>query len=104
VFAIVEDSGTQIKVSPGDVIEVDLRDLPAKGKRIVFDRVLAVGGEGEPRIGLPYLEGVKVTAEILEEKTGPKVLVVKFRRRKGYRRKVGHRQKHLRVRIDSIEA
>ena len=106
MYAVIEDSGTQIKVSPGDVVEVDLRDLGRRTKTIRFDRVLLVcdpEGNGSAMIGTPYLAGAAVTAEILGEVKGEKIDVVKYKRRKGYRRKRGHRQRYLRVRIAQIE-
>jgi len=103
VYAIIEDSGTQIRVRSGDVIDIDLRDLPADADSVTFDRVLLVGdGDAVAKIGVPYLDGATVTAELLGEIAGEKLQIMKFRRRKGYRRKTGHRQHYLRVRIDSI--
>lgn len=105
MYAIIEDSGGQVKVSTGDVIEVDLRDLPADADSLVFDRVLAIGDvDGEPgfRLGTPVLEGARVSADILAEDS-TKVTITKFKRRKNYRRRKGHRQHFLRVRITGIE-
>jgi len=103
VYAIIEDSGTQIRVAEGDVVDIDLRDVDAKRKKIKFDRVLMVGESGNDAvIGQPYVGGASVTAEILEEVKGDKINVIKYKRRKGYRRKVGHTQRYLRVRIDEI--
>jgi large subunit ribosomal protein L21 len=104
VYAIIEDSGTQIKVAPGDVVDVDLRDVEPDAKKITFDRVLVVGadGDGDATIGTPYVDGAAVTAEIVGEVKGDKIDVVTFKRRKGYRRKLGHRQRYLRVKIDAI--
>jgi len=103
VYAIIEDSGTQIRVAKGDVLDIDLRDVDAKRKKIKFDRVLMIGESGSvATIGQPYVAGAAVTAEVLEEVKGDKINVIKFKRRKGYRRKVGHTQRYLRVRIDGI--
>jgi large subunit ribosomal protein L21 len=110
VYAIIEDSGTQIKVAPGDIVDVDLRtggDTPETGGTIGFDRVLLVGDaedEAPARIGTPYLDGASVSAEVLGEVKGDKLVVFKFKRRKGYRRKQGHRQRYLRVKINEINA
>ena len=105
MYAVIEDSGSQFKVSEGDVIRVDLRDLSDEQTSIDFDRVLMVSGEeGEPKIGTPHLEGAKVTADVLTEVKGEKVTIIKFKRRKNYRRKRGHRQRFLRVRITGIES
>jgi large subunit ribosomal protein L21 len=103
VYAIIEDSGTQIKVSSGDIVDIDPRDLEEGATTLVFDRILAIGGgESEASIGTPYVGGATVTAEILGDARGDKIDVVKYKRRKGYRRKAGHRQDYLRVRIGEI--
>jgi large subunit ribosomal protein L21 len=104
VYAIIEDSGTQIKVAPGDVVDVDLREVGPRTKKIKFERVLLVGEEAatDATIGAPYVNGAAVTAEIIGEIKGEKIDVIKFKRRKGYRRKLGHRQRFLRVKIDEI--
>lgn len=104
MYAIIEDSGTQIKVSEGDVIRVDTRDLAEDAATITFDRVLLVGGEGEAKVGQPVLEGAKVTADIINDDVSDKVEIVKFRRRKNYRRRKGHRQHYIQVKITGIEA
>ncbi len=105
MYAIIEDSGRQFKVSKNDTIEVDPRDLPEGTEEIEFDKVLLIGDEhkqGSTKIGQPWIEGAKVVARVEGEIKGDKITVVKFRRRKGYRRKQGHRQPYLRVTIDKI--
>ncbi len=67
------------------------------------DEVLLVGGEGDARIGTPLVEGVKVLGTIIDQGRGPKITIFKMKRRKGYRRKAGHRQAYTEVRIDAIE-
>jgi len=106
VYAIIEDSGTQIKVSPGQMFDIDLRELEDGAKSIRFDRVLAVSGKegAAAKLGTPYVAGASVTAEILGEVKGEKLVVFKYKRRKGYRNKQGHRQGYLRVKIGSIES
>ena len=104
MYAIIEDSGTQIKLQKGDVIDIDLRDAD-DGSTLTFDRVLAVGdvaGTTPAKLGLPYLTGATVTAKVLGEADGPKLLVGKYKRRKGYRKTIGHRQHYIRVEILSI--
>ena len=104
MYAIIADSGTQIKVSEGDVIKVALRDLPADVATIIFDRVLAVGGTDEPAtIGQPLVEGAKVAADVLSQERDKKVMITKFKRRKGYLRRKGHRQDFLKVKITAIQ-
>jgi len=106
MYAVIEDSGTQIKVSQGDVIKVDLRDLPDDTTTITFDKVLFVSDEqqGAPKIGQPLVAGAKVMAEVLSQERTPRLVVVKFKRRKTYTRRKGHRQGYLKVKVTSIEA
>ncbi|RMD66708.1 MAG: 50S ribosomal protein L21 [Planctomycetota bacterium] len=107
MYAIVEDSGAQLRVREGDVLLIDPRPLEAGAEQVVFDKVLLVADadKGERAVGRPYVQGASVSAAILErEVKGEKIDVVKFKRRKGYRRKQGHRQKHMRVRVESINA
>ena len=102
-YAVIEDSGTQIKVQEGDVIDVDLRPLGPDQADLTFDRVLLVGGgEGGATLGAPHVAGATVTADILDEGRGPKIEVIKFKRRKGYTRRNGHRQGRLRVKVTGI--
>jgi large subunit ribosomal protein L21 len=105
MYAVIEDSGQQIKVSEGDVIQVDPRPLAEDAVTIDFDRVMLIGGEGEqaePKIGQPLLEGARVRGEIVDEGRSEKVDVVKFRRRTNYKRWHGHRQPYLSVKITEI--
>jgi large subunit ribosomal protein L21 len=105
MYAIIEDSGQQFKVSEGDVLRVDLRDLAEDAKEIEFGRVLLLAEEGNVRVGRPLVEGAKVQAEILDPLAkGEKVHVYYFRRRKHSRSKVGHRQKYIEVRVTKIVA
>ena len=103
MYAVIEDSGTQIKVAEGDVIDIDTRDLADDQAEITFDRVLFVGGD-KPQIGAPLVDGAKVTADILEEGRTKKIDIVKFKRRKDYRRRNGHRQDFIRVKVTGIKA
>jgi len=103
VYAIIEDSGQQFRLCEGDVLDIDLRDLPEDATEVEFDRVLLVSGEGEVKVGTPLVEGAKVTAEIVDDQAkGPKVHIYRLRRRKASRRKRGHRQGYLRVRVTGI--
>jgi large subunit ribosomal protein L21 len=104
VYAIFEDGGKQYKVSTGDKLLIELKELPEDQTQVVFDKVLMTGEGAEARIGTPWLEGASVAATVIEETKLPKVTGVKFRRRKGYLKKWGHRQRALLVRIDAINA
>ncbi len=106
MYAIIEDSGTQIQVQEGDVIKVSLRELGDEQATLTFDRVVLVSsenGEAAGKIGQPYVEGASVTADILGEKRGEKIRIVKFNRRKNYKRTKGHRQDHLEVKVTAIQ-
>ena len=105
MYAVIEDSGQQFRVAEGDVLNVDLRDLADDVKEIEFDRVLLVSGDDDVKIGTPLVEKAKVIAEVIEPVVkGKKVHVFYWRRRKTSRKKVGHRQRYVQVRITKIEA
>ena len=101
MYAIIEEGGKQFKVTSGDTIQVD-RSPEGDAKTLTFDRVLLVAGEGQPKIGAPLVSGATVTADVLGPVKGPKVTTIKYRRRKGYRKKIGHRQKYTAVRVTGI--
>jgi large subunit ribosomal protein L21 len=101
VYAIIADRNQQTKVQTGDIILCDLNGK-TKGDKVTFDRVLLVGNEGEVTIGKPTVAGASVTGEVLGEATGPKVIAFRFKRRKGVRKKHGHRQSYTQVRITGI--
>ena len=103
MYAIIEDSGQQFRVSEGDVVDVDLRELPDEATEVQFDRVLLISADDSVKVGTPLVDGAKVTATIVDPLAkGPKVYNYYWRRRKGSRRKTGHRQKYLRVKITGI--
>lgn len=104
MYAIFEDGGRQYKASPGDRLFVDVRELPEGQETLEFDQVLAVGEGENARIGQPTIEGAKVIAKVVRSVKAPKIDVIKFRRRKNYRRKQGHRQNHIEVTISDIVA
>ena len=96
--AIIEDRGRQFVVEDGETITVDFMSGIEPGSEVVFDRVLALGDT----FGTPLVEGATVTAKVTEHFKAKKILVQKFKRRKDYRRKQGHRQQHTRLSITSI--
>ena len=103
MYAVIRTGGKQMRVMPGRSVRVE--KLPGTvGESVELDQVLLVGGEGETRVGTPLLEGVKVVGTITDQGRGPKIIVFKMKRRKGYRRKMGHRQDYTEIRIDSIES
>src|ERR1700733_11238755 len=103
MYAVIEASGHQHKTPTGDVLKLD-REINLEEKTITFDRVLLVGGEGEPKIGTPLVAGATVTADIVRNMKGPKIDIVKYKRRKGYHKKQGHRQDLVEVKITAINA
>jgi large subunit ribosomal protein L21 len=100
MYAIIDGGGRQHKVTSGDVIRIDGPETTEK--TITFDRVLLVGGEGDPRIGAPTVAGATVTGDILRMVKGKKIDTIKYKRRKGYHKKIGHRQTQVEVRITGI--
>jgi large subunit ribosomal protein L21 len=103
MYAIIEDGGKQHKVTSGETLLID-REISPDQKSITFDRVMLIGGEGEAKIGAPVLEGATVTADVIGPATGPKLFLQKYRRRKGYSKKQGHRQHYMQVKITGITA
>ena len=106
MYAIIEESGGQRKVVQGEEILVDLFEEGSAeaGKKISFDKVLVVGEiGGSAKLGMPYVAGAKVTAEIVEPVVlGEKLDIQKFREKKTWRKKTGHRQRYTRVRVTAI--
>ncbi len=102
MVAIVELGSHQYRVAQGDVLEVELLD-GEPGEQVALSNVVAVVGEGgELKVGKPYVEGAQVKATVMEHGKGKKIVVMKFKKRKNYRRKMGHRQWHTRLHIDEI--
>jgi len=101
--AVFRDGGRQYKVSEGTTLDIDFREVE-DGSTLEFPEVLFVSGEGDARIGSPLVDGARVTAKVLGESKGPKLIVMHFRRRKNSKTRVGHRQKHTRIQIEKIDA
>ncbi|MDX2114732.1 MAG: 50S ribosomal protein L21 [Planctomycetota bacterium] len=103
MYAIFEDSGSQLKATVGAVLTVDLRDIPNDATSITFDRVLLIGKDATAKVGTPYVTGATVVADVLErEIKGEKLDIIKYKRRKGFRKKIGHRQRYMKVRVSAI--
>jgi large subunit ribosomal protein L21 len=100
-YAVVETGGKQYRVQTGDTLKVELLEGEA-GVSVVLDSVLAFSNGESLTIGAPFVKGAKVSAEIVEQAKGPKVVAFKKKRRKGYKRKVGHRQHLTVLRVTSI--
>jgi large subunit ribosomal protein L21 len=103
MYAIINDSGKQLKVEEGEQLNVDFRDAH-KGDELTFDKVLCVSDDDGVQIGKPTLAGASVKAEVVGFARGQKLVVQKLRKRKNSRRKTGHRQLYTTVKIHKIVA
>lgn len=102
MYAIIETGGKQVKVEEGQQIFIEKLGAEA-GETVTFDRVLMVGGN-DVKVGSPLVDGASVTAKVDKNGRGKKITVFKFKKRKNYRRKQGHRQAYTKVVIDKINA
>lgn len=109
MYAVIETGGKQHRVSAGEKLRIDLMRDVKKGEKIVFDKVLMVGPDSY-KIGKPYVTGAKVSATVVDmgnDGTGvkdSKILVFKKKRRQGYTKMRGHRQRYTEILVDSVEA
>ncbi|MGM9927841.1 MAG: 50S ribosomal protein L21 [Bacillus sp. (in: firmicutes)] len=102
MYAIIETGGKQIKVAAGDVVYVEKLNA-AEGETVTFDKVLFVGGENV-KVGSPTVEGVTVTGKVEKQGKQKKIIVFKYKAKKNYRKKQGHRQPYTKVVIEAINA
>ncbi|MCI2425480.1 50S ribosomal protein L21 [Candidatus Acetothermia bacterium] len=103
MYAIIETCGKQYRVEPGAVVVHEKIDGYRVGEAIKFDKVLLVVDENGPQIGTPYLKGATITGVISEAGLDEKVIIYKYKPKKGYRRKRGHRQPYMSTLIKTIE-
>jgi len=101
-YAIVEDGGKQFRAVEGNTIDVDYLVDAEVGDEMDLEKVLLVVNDDEVMVGKPLVEGVVVQAHVIDQVKGPKVIVFRYRPKKRYRVKTGHRQKYTRLLIDSI--
>lgn len=102
-YAIIQTGGKQLRVEPSQVIDVERLGAKTPDKEIVLDKVLLVGKGKSLEVGTPFVKGAKVLCEFLGEKRGEKVISFKIKRRKNYRRKIGHRQIFSQLRVKEIQ-
>ena len=102
-YAVIKTGGKQYRVHENEILEVEKLDLEA-GSKAVFNEVLLVETPEGCKVGAPFVEGASVTAEVVEQTKGDKVVAYKFKRRKGYHRTVGHRQNLTSIQITAISA
>ena len=101
MYAIVQTGGHQYRVAPGDTIEVEKLDAKP-GSDVELGEVLMVGGDNGVQIGTPFVSGAKVLARVVSQGKGKKLIIFKFKAKKRYRRKTGHRQSLTRLNIKEI--
>ena len=101
MYAVIKTGGKQYKVSEGEVLSFE-KIAGGKGDIVSFDEVLLVSGDNDVRVGTPFVEGAKVVGEIISQTRGPKIVVFKMKRRKGYSKKTGHRQDLTSLKIKEI--
>jgi large subunit ribosomal protein L21 len=102
-YAIIETGGKQYRVTVGDTLSIE-KLVVEPGAGITFDRVLMLGGDGPATVGTPLVAGAAVQAQVEEQYRGPKIVVFKYKPKKRYRRRTGHRQALTRVAITAINA
>lgn len=103
MYAVIKTGGKQYRVAEGDVLNVEKLNAEA-GSEVVFDEVLTVVNDADVKIGQPVVEGAKVTAKVVEQGKGEKILVFKYKAKSNYRKRQGHRQPFTKVAISKIEA
>ncbi len=103
MYAVVQTGGKQYRVAVGDTLEVEKLDAEP-GSQVTLDRVLLVSTDGGVRIGTPVVEGARVVATVDDQTKGEKIVVFKYKPKKRYRRKQGHRQRYTRLTITDIVA
>ncbi|MCL2574165.1 MAG: 50S ribosomal protein L21 [Defluviitaleaceae bacterium] len=101
MYAIVETGGKQYDVRIGDTIKVEKIEL-AEGEKVTLDKVLLVSGGDAPKVGVPYVAGASVSASVVAQDKANKVIVYKYKSKKGYHKKKGHRQPFTSLKIEAI--
>jgi large subunit ribosomal protein L21 len=103
MYAVIETGGKQYRVAEGETLRVEKLAASA-GDKLSFDPLLFADDGGGVRVGQPHVGGVKVEAEVVEQGLGKKIIIFKYKRRKSYRRKQGHRQPYTALKITAIKA
>ena len=102
MYAVIEACGKQYKVTKGDVVFFEKLDVE-EGKKVTFDKVVLLSDEGKVEVGAPYVKGIKVEGKVVSHGKGKKIIVFKYKPKKNYRRKQGHRQPYTKVEITAIK-
>lgn len=101
MYAVIETGGKQYQVKVGDIINVEKLGVD-EGEKVTFDKVIAVSGDDGFKCGVPYVDGAKVEATVLKNARLKKIIVYKYKPKKGYHKKQGHRQYFTKVKIENI--
>ena len=101
MYAIIEHGGHQYRADEKGILRVQKIALEP-GEAVLFDKVLALRGEDEVKVGTPYVEGARVTGTVIQQGRGPKIRIMKFKKKKHYKKQAGHRQAFTAVRIEEI--
>ena len=103
MYAVVQTGGKQYRVSNGDIINVEKLNVET-GETVVLDEVVAVSGDGKTIVGKPFVDGAKVECKVVENGKGKKVIIYKYKAKKDYRKKQGHRQPYTKLEVTNIVA
>lgn len=103
MYAIIQTGGKQYRVTEGDVVSIEKLDVN-EGEAVEFDQVLTVVKDGAVTVGKPVISGAKVSATVVAQGKGKKILVFKYKAKSNYRKRQGHRQPFTKVKIEKIEA
>src|SRR5690554_278176 len=103
MYAVIETGGKQYKVQEGDIISIEKLNAKA-GDEVTFDKVLVLNDGNTLQVGAPILEAAKVVGSVVENGKGKKVIIYKYKAKKDYRKKQGHRQPYTMVKIESLSA
>ena len=101
MYAVIETGGKQYRVQEGDVIRIEKLNI-ASGEAVKFDKVLLVADEGKLNVGKPYVDGAAVEGLVEKQDKAKKIIVFKYKAKKDYRKKQGHRQPYTQVKIEKI--
>ncbi|GAB6173245.1 50S ribosomal protein L21 [Paradesulfitobacterium aromaticivorans] len=103
MYAVIETGGKQYRVQEGDVLKVEKLEANV-GDTVTIDRVLLVAQDGAVKVGSPLVDGAKAMLKVVEHGKGEKIIVFKYKPKKNYRRKQGHRQPYTKVRVEALQA
>ena len=102
MYAVIEACGKQYKVTKGDVVFFEKLDVE-EGKKVTFDKVVLLSNDGKVEVGAPYVKGIKVEGKVVAHGKGKKIIVFKYKAKKNYKRRQGHRQPYTKVEITAIK-